>query len=119
MRPLGFAAALLAALLWASPPAVISAQTGASQLPSLPQPVPPPLPPEPPPEDVPDYQSIIQDVEGAEWTLPSELLEALAEKARIYQALLKSFTCDETVRRADYDRGSVDRERVNTYGYLL
>jgi hypothetical protein len=90
-----------------------------SQMPSLPEPIPPPAPDRPPPEDIPEYESILDDSADTKWTIPEELLEALERRARIYQASLKSFVCEETVRRAEYTGGSVDREHVNVYSYLL
>jgi len=108
------AAALLT--LWGGPSA---AQFEDTNQPDLPMPIPPPMPTKEPVEDAPEYEPLVEKTDEA-WELPEELLRNLARKARIYQAVLQSFTCDESVRRAKYDGGgAVSSEKENLYGYLL
>lgn len=106
-----------AALLWASG-GIAAAQLGERQPQGLPDSVPPPLPPREPPKDAPGYDAVITET-GQPWELPLDLRAALEHKARTYESYLQSFTCDETVRRAEYDSGEVTKERVQNYGYLL
>jgi hypothetical protein len=112
------ALAIVAALLvlWGG---ISTAQFEDNQTPSLPIPTPPPPPPEKPPESAVEYKKVVED-SGEPWDMPEDLLANLAHKARIYQAVLQSFTCDESVRRAEYGGGGdVDKEKENRYGYLL
>ncbi|MCP3978350.1 MAG: hypothetical protein GY716_03320 [bacterium] len=88
----------------------------------LPDPVPPPLPRKPPPKDAVEYEPDFEKPsDGLEWGLPPELLEPLYERAEVYRAYTRRFTCDEEARVAEYDskNGSVSKERVRRYGYLL
>jgi hypothetical protein len=112
------ALALTAALLMlCSSPS--PAQFEDTQQPDLPLPVPPPMPTKEPPEDAPEYEPLVERTDEV-WEMPEELLKNLARKARIYQAVLQSFTCDESVRRAKYGGGGeVTSEKENLYGYLL
>jgi len=107
-------AALL--LLWGG---LSTAQFEDNQREQLPIPTPPPPPPKKPPASATEYERVVQDTEEP-WEMPEELLADLAHKARIYQAVLQSFTCDEAVRRAEYGgAGEVAKEKENRYGYLL
>jgi len=112
------ALAIVAALLvlWGG---ISPAQFEDSQREQLPIPTPPPPPPKKPPESATEYERLIEDTDEP-WEMPEELLRDLAHKARIYQAVLQSFTCDEAVRRAEYGgAGEVSKEKENLYGYLL
>lgn len=95
------------------------AQFEDNQREQLPIPTPPPPPPKEPPESAAEYERLVDDDEEP-WEMPEDLLASLAHKARIYQAVLQSFTCDESVRRAEYGGGGeVSKEKENRYGYLL
>jgi len=101
-------------------PAPTSAQqtrpedTGMSQI------VPPPLPPKKPRVGTRGNYKPVLPESDAEWGLDPELLTSLLERARVYQAYTRRFSCTETARLADYDSaGGVSDERKREYGYLL
>jgi len=103
-------------LLWGG---MSTAQFEDNQREQLPIPTPPPLPTQKPPESATEYEDVVPDSEEP-WEMPEDLLANLAHKARIYQAVLQSFTCDEDVRRAEYgNAGEISKEKENRYGYLL
>ncbi len=105
------ATGLLAALLATGDPRAL-AQSG-------PDPIPPPLPPRPVPKGAPDYEAVVPE-STVEWGLDPELLRPLAEKAELYKAFTRQFTCDEVARLATYDdAGEASTEEVRRYGYLL
>jgi len=107
---------LTAALLLAS---AVSAQGPMSPTPGIQEPPPPPLKPQKPPEQSGNYQAIVEDSD-VPWELPAELLETLHEKADVYSAYTRRFTCTEIARLAEYDAsGKIDGEENRTYGYLL
>ena len=94
-----------------------SGQTGKDS--TIPEPPPPPLPRRPPPETARDYADLAPESD-LPWGLEGDLLEPLFDKAGVYQAYAKKFTCRETARLAKYDGGgAVEDERVKEYGYLL
>jgi len=85
----------------------------------LPDAIPPPLPPREPKEGPGQYESILGDSDQP-WGLSDELLEALFEKAAVYRAYTRRFTCVETARLAQYGSdGEADKEKTRRYGYLL
>ena len=95
-------------------------RTGTGTGPSgLPDPIPPPLPPRPTPEDAFGYTPLVPDSDTP-WGLDEALLGPLHEKAAVYRAYMRKFSCEEEARLADYDAGgSVSSESTNRYGYIL
>jgi hypothetical protein len=91
-----------------------------SHEPGTADPIPPPLPPPERPEgDESRYDSILGDSD-LPWGLPRDLLEPLFERAEVYRAYTRRFTCTETARLADYkDGGEAAKEKTRRYGYLL
>jgi len=84
-------------------------------------PIPPPLPKRQPPDEneVPEYDGVITESE-LPWEIPEELIEPLFGSAEQYARYTERFTCDETVRTADYDAGGMaSGEKEKHYGYLL
>jgi len=54
------------------------------------------------------------------WGLDDSLLEPLFERAAVYRAYTRRFTCVETARLADYgSSGEAKKEKMRRYGYLL
>lgn len=90
---------------------------------NLPDAIPPPLPPPEAPVETEtrDMDTIVPDVSDADvpWGLPDDLLAQLRSRAVQYETFARSFTCDETVRWAEYDGGEVGDEKIATYAYLL
>jgi hypothetical protein len=99
--------------------AIVLAQVD-SQEPGTADPIPPPLPPpERPDDDSRGYESILGDSD-LPWGLPDDLIQPLFERADVYSAYTRRFTCVETARLADYDgNGEVKKEKLRRYGYLL
>ena len=99
-------------------PAVL-AQGPMSPTPGIQEPLPPPLKPEKPPEQAGNYKAIVEPSD-LPWVLSDELLETLHQKADVYSAYTRRFTCTEIARLAEYDAGGkIDNEEDRTYGYLL
>jgi len=81
-------------------------------------PVPPAQPKPPPPKTAGAYRPVLEPSD-APWGIDAALLEELYERAAIYEAYTKRFTCNETARLARYEGGEVSAEKVRRYGYLL
>ena len=98
---------------------MLLAQGSRDATPGVPDPIPPPLPPEAPRDSSRGFASVIEDSE-LPWGLPDDLLQPLFEKAAIYRAYTRRFTCTETARLADYDAtGEASTEDRRRYAYLL
>ncbi len=90
---------------------------------------PPPLPPREPPDEGKGKEGRKEEAPSplvgflpdskAPWGLPDALLGKLAERAVDYRRTVKSFTCTETVRSADYDEGEAGKEKLRRYAFLL
>jgi hypothetical protein len=54
------------------------------------------------------------------WGLEADFVKPLYDRAAVYEAYIRKFTCDESARLAEYDEnGQVQSERTRRYGYLL
>ena len=85
----------------------------------LPDAIPPPLPPKKPAEELGSYESILGDTDQP-WGVSDELFGPLFERADVYRAYTRRFTCVETARLAKYDQGgAAEKEKSRRYGYLL
>jgi hypothetical protein len=105
-------------VLWrrVAPWIVLAVGLGAS---AGPMPIPPPLPKPTPPPGASELRSLVSDSD-APWGLTPDLLAPLYQRAAAYAAYARRFTCDEMVRRAEYDtQGSVSKEQIRSYAYLL
>lgn len=61
-----------------------------------------------------------QQSAAPDWAaLPDDLLRTLEAKSQGYARRALKFSCRETVREADYDRGEAGRERERVHDYLL
>jgi hypothetical protein len=108
----------LAGLLLASTMLCL-AQGMSEPVPGLPDDIPPPLPPEAPRDSRRGFASVIEDSD-LPWGLSDDLLQQLFDKADIYRAYTRRFTCTETARLADYDGGGeAETEKIRRYAYLL
>jgi hypothetical protein len=108
----------LACLVLASMPMDI-AQSGRNPEQGIPDPIPPPLPPEAPRDSARGFASVMEESE-LPWGLRDDLLQPLYEKAAVYGAFTRRFTCTETARLADYGpNGEASSEQRRHYGYLL
>ena len=81
-------------------------------------PVPPPQPKRPVPKSAGRYKPVLEPSDKP-WGVEAGLLEELYDRAAIYEAYTKRFTCTETARLARYQDGQVSSEKLRRYGYLL